>query len=169
MSEPEIPILFSQLTVRGGGGATDTIYPTHAGLDSETADNLALSHYFDSSSTPRPKVIEEGLARISYQTLSSSQPLHLSIARARAAASASQVPFIVVAGRGRRDAISHSRELAAFLKANLEAVQSGIAGSTEVRRSLGDLGVAYLVSGVGNGVLVVQKAGGGGRVKDKGV
>jgi hypothetical protein len=80
------------------------------------------------------------------------------------------MPLVVLVGRGRRAARSHTRELAEFLKSNLEAVQSSIAASSEVRRSLGDLAVAYLVSNVGNSLFVIQSAatsGGNAEVKPK--
>lgn len=112
------------------------------------------------------------MTRINYSTITTSQPLHLSIARARATAlDHSSIPMTIIVGRGRRDARSHHVELGQYLKSNLETVQSGMANSSEVRRSLGDLGVAYLVSEkeVGGSVLVVQSAGKGGVVKNKGV
>ena len=104
-----------------------------------------------------PEIVD-GLTRISFSTVSTVQPLHTSVARAEAAARDHGAPLVVVAGRGRRDAKSHQRELADFLKTRIELVQSSIANSSEVRRSLGDLAVAYLVSGVGSSLLVVQSA-----------
>lgn len=167
----ESPILLSQLTVHGGG-ATDTIYPAHNDPHSDSADNISIYRWFDaSSSSATPSIhsheVQDALTRINYTSLSSVQPLHMTIARARATASSQSIPLTIVVGRGRRDARSHTIELASFLKSNMEAVQAGIASSSEVRRSMGDLGVAYLVSGVGNSVLVVQSAGAGGMVKAK--
>lgn len=96
-------------------------------------------------------------------------PLHLTIARLRAVASSTSSPLTVLTGRSRRDAPSHTHELASYLKNNLEQVQQGLCASSEVRRSLGDLGTAFFVSGVGANLLVVQAGMGGAAAKDKAV
>ncbi|ORY43580.1 Sodium/hydrogen exchanger family-domain-containing protein [Leucosporidium creatinivorum] len=154
--EMSTPILFSQLTVQGGG-ATDTVYPTiHHDIESDTADSLAFTQHL----TPLPP-------RINFAPLSTALPLHLTLARARALSSSLSVPLTILTGRSRRDAPSHTNELATYLKANLEAVQQGLCASSEVRRSLGDLGTAYCVSGVGANLLVVQAGlSGVGKSKD---
>jgi hypothetical protein len=166
-SDIAVPAIFSQLTVQGGT-ATDTLYPAQNQLMSDTADNVALAYWFDEAgASTRSTAVRAGLARINYSTLSTAQPLHTSISSALTASQSSSAPTIVVVGRGRRDAPSYTIELASYLKDNLEAVQGSIAASSEVRRSIGDLGVGYLVSGVGNSLLVLQSKGGGGVVKSK--
>lgn len=164
----EIPAIFSQLTVQGGN-ATDTLYPAQNQLLSDTADNVAIAHWFgEALDSTRSVAVKAGLARIDYSTLSTSQPLHTSLARSLLVTSTKlNMPTIIIVGRGRRDAPSYTVELANYLKDNLDAVQGSIATSSEVRRSLGDLGVAYLVSGTGNSMLVVQSKGAGGVVKSK--
>lgn len=171
VAEDVTPILFSQLTVQGGQTGADTIYPTQHDLASETADSLALAAWFDSSSSGRTPEVEAGLARITFNSISTIQPLHLTIARARATAQSKgiDVPFIVVAGRGRRGAMSHTKELGEFLKENLESVHTSIVNSSEVRRAVGDLAVAYLVAGLGTSIMVVQSAGHRGTHKPKNV
>lgn len=150
-------ILPSQLTIQGGGNAVDTLYPTVHGLGSETADSLALAHWFDPKAS-HPASVAAGLARISFSTIPSSVPLAMAISRAKAAASSSPDPLVILAGRGRRDAASHAQELERVLKANLDTVAGGIARSTEVRRSLGESGVAFFVEGAGASILVCQSA-----------
>ncbi|KAL8286345.1 hypothetical protein RQP46_004833 [Phenoliferia psychrophenolica] len=147
-----------QLTVHGGTCATDTIYPTQPNLASETADAISLAVWFEESQVPRRPEIAAGLARISFATIATVRPLHTSIARAEATARDHAVPLVVVAGRGRRDAKAHGRELGEFFKSRIEDVQGSIANSSEVRRSLGDLASAYLVAGVGTSLLVIQSA-----------
>lgn len=86
----------------------------------------------------------------------------MTIARLRACASslptgAHAAPVLtILLGRSRRDAPSHTHELAEYLKENLERVQSSICASSEVRRCFGDLATAAVVSGLGANVLVVQ-------------
>lgn len=139
------------------------VYPTQHDLTSDTADALTLAKYFGES----PSHITPAVTyRLTYVPLTTAQPLHLTIARARAALTPG-TPLVLVAGRSRRGAPSHTHELADYLKENLEAVSSGIANSSEVRRSLGDVGTAYLVSGVGHSLFVVQSAGTGGVVGRK--
>ncbi|KAM0756252.1 hypothetical protein T439DRAFT_320950 [Meredithblackwellia eburnea MCA 4105] len=164
-SDDESPMIFSQLTIHGGsgpsaGGAIDTVYPTEPGLASETADSVAIAGFFETASMTahRPEVAA-ALSRIAFSEISSHQPLHMSIAQAEVASKASKAPLVLVAGRGRRDAKSHQRELGAFLRDNMEQVQASIANSSEVRKSLGDVAVAYLVSGLGSSLFVLAAAG----------
>lgn len=170
----DAPVLLSQLTVHSAigesrSGATDTIYPTQNRLTSDTADNLSIAHWFGSE-RERSDREAEGLARIRFEVVETSQPLGMSIARAKSlsapSTASSTSPLIVVVGRGRKDAQSHHAELSTFIKSNLETVKKGICGSSEVRRCLGDLATAYLVSGAGEAVLVLQSAAGGMRGQD---
>ncbi|KAM0792622.1 hypothetical protein ACM66B_005282 [Microbotryomycetes sp. NB124-2] len=146
----DAPILFSQLTIQGSG-AVDTVYPDmQHDLTSETADNILWS-----------KLMSTANSRLSLSTVSTAMPLHLTTARLRAVstslASESVRPSLVVmSGRGRRDAPSHSRELAEYLKLNIDRVQSSVCANSDVRRSLGDVGTACFVSGLGDQLLVVQ-------------
>lgn len=167
IDDDETPIVFSQLTVHEGHGAVDTVYQTQNEITSNTADDLALALWFEPSLTPRPAEVVDGLARIDFSTLSTARPLHSSVLCAKEAHL--NVPVVVVAGRGRKDAKSHQRELGAFLKENLDAVQHSIANSSEVRRSMGDLAVAYLVAGCGTSLFVVQSARPAGAGKSKAV
>lgn len=171
----DVPML-SQLTVQGNSGAQDTgesqsailsdqalmtltlpaVYPAMVNLDSDSADE----QLFETLLSPAP-------ARITVTSLSTAQPLHMSVARLRATSQSNLANVTVFAGRSRRDAPSHTLELAAYLKNNLESVQASICASSEVRRSLGDLGTAYVVSGQVDNVLVVQAHSSAGVVKAK--
>ncbi|KAK4058639.1 K(+)/H(+) antiporter [Microbotryomycetes sp. JL221] len=152
----DAPILFSQLTVHGSG-AVDTVYPDRQhDLSSETADNLVWT-----------KLTSTASDRISCSSLNTAMPLHLTISRLRAvfatlsssraeAVSIARPSVIVLSGRGRRDAPSHSQELAQYLKLNMDKVQSSVCANSDVRRSLGDVGTACFVSGIGDQLLIVQ-------------
>lgn len=174
-STSDAPVLLSQLTVHSAigesrSGANDTIYPTTNRLTSDSEDNLSVDHWFGEQ-RERSDRETEGLKRIRFEVVETAQPLGMSIARAKLASPSTSTcsnttPLIIIVGRGRKDAQSHHAELTTLIKENLEVVKSGIAGSSEVRRCLGDLGTAYLVSGVGEAVLVLQSAVGASRGKD---
>ncbi|KAK4053197.1 K(+)/H(+) antiporter [Microbotryomycetes sp. JL201] len=146
----DAPILFSQLTVQGSG-AVDTVYPDmQHDLTSETADTVLWT-----------KLTKSATSRLSFSTVSTAMPLHLTTARLRAvstslASEAIRPSLVVMSGRGRRDAPSHTRELGQYLKLNIDRVQSGVCANSDVRRSLGDVGTACFVSGLGDQLLVVQ-------------
>ncbi|SCV69534.1 BQ2448_2554 [Microbotryum intermedium] len=166
----DTPALLSLFTVQGGGGAVDTIYPTQNELTSQTADEIILARYFDPSLTRSP-ALSDAISRIEYETIQTVQPLHLTIARARATSASlpNNVPFVLVSGRSRKDAPSHATELTDLLKQNLDRVAGGVANSSEVRRSLGDVAVGYVVAGIeATSLLVLQAKGKGGKIKNRG-
>lgn len=166
-SSDDMPVM-NQLTIQGGG-ATDTIYPARGTVESSSSDSILLAKYFTPSSTRSPSLVA-ALSRIAYSTVHTSSPLHLSLSRSKALSKSlpSSTPLIIISGRSRRDAPSHTVELNTYLKSNLERVSSSLASSSEVRRSLGDAGTAYFIEGIGS-LLVVQIRGGGGFVKAKNV
>ncbi|GAA5872667.1 hypothetical protein JCM3774_001879 [Rhodotorula dairenensis] len=162
------------------GGAGDTIYPsTHGGgggtsnggrgLESETEDDVLWSRLTSAAATSNPT----GARRIEFSAVSSFEPLRLALARlavARSACAAQQVPLVVLAGRGRRDAPPHSAEALTLLKERNAAVAHSVVVSSEVRRALGDVASLYVLEGDAAGsagedrILVVQKSGKRGRV-----
>lgn len=168
---PEMPLLQTM-----GTSALDTVYPTHptAGgrVANATQDELIFERFFGARAH-LSAALESAVKRITLDTASSHRPLHYSIARAHQAqarldsSSALRQPFVILAGRGRRDGSpAHRREIEPFLKAHLASLARSIAASGEVRKSLGDLASAYVVSGVGDSVFVVQQKGQGGRMRD---
>lgn len=165
----DAPVLLSQFTVGAGGSAVDTVYPAQNRLSSESADTIALQHWFSvepSAAGAHPEAVQDAIRRIEFTTVASSQPLHLSVTHASAYVASSNTPTTIVVGRSRQDAPSHSNELALFLKSNVDTL--GLAGSSEVRRCLGDLGsalVAARIEGVA-GVLVLQSGSLSGTRRD---
>lgn len=164
-------------TVHGGANATDTLYPTLArgagnGIESEAQDDVLLSRYFSPPSTSesepsRTKEVEEALKRISYEKVSTAQPIQTVLSRISTLSNSSpNRPLVVLVGRSRLDAPSHSAEINQLLKVHTEKVQRSICVSTEVRRALGDQATACVVEGSASRVWVVQTKGKGGRVRD---
>ncbi|GAA5926839.1 hypothetical protein JCM10213_002463 [Rhodosporidiobolus nylandii] len=170
--------LFTVASSGGHGGGGDTVYPTNAGthpatggqgaLQSETADEAQFTRLFDPSS-PSP-LSDEARARIHYTTASTASPLRFSAARVshiRAQLATARVPLLVLVGRGRRDAQSHTQELTELLKEHSERVKAGALVSSEVRRAMGHAAVAaVLLAGEEDPerVMVVQRRGKGGKV-----
>lgn len=164
-------------TVHGNANATDTLYPTLArggaahGVESEAQDDVLLHRYFSptppSDDTPRSKDLDEALKRITYERVSTSHPLQFVLSRVSTLASSTPTrPLVVLVGRSRLDAPSHSVEISHLLKVHADRVQRSICVSTEVRRALGDQATACVVEGSASRVWVVQTKGKGGRVRD---
>lgn len=163
----------------GSGGVQDTVYQggaqgTQHRLASDTADNLALARYFPSAllenteegpSSAAAPLLPHAISRITFVTISTSTPLKATLTKmASLSTSASKDSVLVVAGRSRRSAPSHRVELEQQLKekvagASSHGIQSlGIAASSEVRKTLGDVGSSLIVSGEAGSVLIVQSA-----------
>lgn len=163
----------NQFTIGAGLGAQDTVYGgaaqgTQHRLASDTADNLALARYFPSAlleesdgeeSTATP-LIPAAIARIHFETISTSTPLKTTMLKLASLARNSKDAVLVVAGRSRHSAPSHRVELEQYLKekvVNGHGIHSlGIAASSEVRKTLGDVGSAVVVSGEAGSVLILQ-------------
>lgn len=160
-SDPQV--LLSQLTIHGKDNRMDTIYGTTtsaAGVQSDTADNLAWEKYFSSSDesvASRSPAIRSALERVHHESVSSAFPLQTALRRAAKAGHATSEPLLVVAARGRRAAESHAAELLGYLKDQVASGTGlGVAASSEVRKTLGDVGSAMVVSGVAGAVVVLQ-------------
>ena len=144
-------------------GFPDTVYGyqnTETRLQSETADNILWARYADgrgfnaertsissgASSSARP--------RIEFTTLSSPIPLQAAIQNATHITLPS-TKVLIVTGRSRRLAPeNHRQELQELMQ------EHGHVG-TEVRKTVGDVATAFVVAGVGSGIVVLQAAGAG--------
>ncbi|KAF8799460.1 hypothetical protein BYT27DRAFT_7201515 [Phlegmacium glaucopus] len=141
-------------------GLPDTIYGqqnTEIRLESDTADNLAWARYapapvFDAKSrhsTPSGS----SQPHVEFKHLVVPTPLHSAIQEATAITFSSPgYKLVVVTGRSRRLAVENHR---AELKMLMDA--HGHVGA-EVRKTIGDVATAFVVAGVGSGVVVVQAA-----------
>lgn len=122
------------------------------------ADNIAWGKYTSSSTdTPRSAALRGALGRVQFSEIETSKPLKSILDQAseegkKAKDVNSKKSLLVVAGRGRRLAVeSHAAELRDIL-----ASQGGT--GTEVRKTLGDVACAFVVSNVKAGLMVVQAA-----------
>lgn len=137
-----------QPTVGHGTHTRDTVYPGADSLQSESADTVAIE-------LARVAISEDGLA-VSLEPCSTAFPLQTCLSRLRKAADAApDARLTTVVGRGRVGALSHRKELVALL-ANVGGASLGVARSSEVRRSLGEVGTAVLVGGSGSNLLILQ-------------
>lgn len=164
--EPSAPMHF---TVHAGGAGADTVYGannTQHQLQSETADNLALAHFFPAEFGAREApthsaAVTSALTRAKFTTVNSVSPLKASLAHANQQAESSSSPLLVVTGRSRRGGVSHREELEQFLKEHVTKSTNGVASlglaaSSEVRKTLGDCASALVVANIAGSILVVQ-------------
>jgi len=140
----------------------DTVYgnnTTQFQLASNAADDIAWETFARPAgeTAPRSALIEQALTRVSFSTLNSSQPLHVLVQRAHQEErnSGSWKTLVVVVGRGRRLATeSHHGELAQMLAEH--GRETSING--DIRKTIGDVASAFVVSGSKASLLVMQSA-----------
>jgi hypothetical protein len=142
------------------GHFPDTVYgqaTTQTRLQSATADDLAFARYAEPASEgePRSARVETALARVTFGSLGSPQPLHATVARVNeelAALTARHARLLVVAGRARRLAAdNHAPELTALIDEHGAA-----AAAADVRKTVGEVTTALVAARVQAGVLVIQ-------------
>ncbi|EJD01475.1 uncharacterized protein FOMMEDRAFT_111321 [Fomitiporia mediterranea MF3/22] len=166
--EQEKAAALTNFTVAGPAPNADTVYgaqTTATRLQSETADDIVWSRYASPSnaSPPLPPATIDALKRITFATVSSSQPLRVALTRA-----AQQPWTIAIVGRGRRMArTTHRAELKKLLlHAGHGHKDAGAAGG-EMSRTVGDVAAALLLAPHGGvataaamqgSVIVVQAA-----------
>lgn len=158
----------SQLT-----GQPDTVYgqvTTQTRLQSETRDNIAWARYAAPSADERhPQRVVDALTRITFTQLRTARPLHTVVEQANALLGQGEVTpqdgdlaqsqsrsnnrsLIVVLGRSRRLAVeNHQRELKELVES-----YGGVGG--EMKRTVGDVATALIVSGCDAGLVVMQTA-----------
>jgi len=133
-------------------GFPDTMYgnmTTQTRLQSQTADGITWARYA-APSTPVPGDAE-ALSRVTFEEFSSPDPLHAALHRVRLM----QRP-VVVLGRSRRLAVDgHHAELRA-----LEVEHGGVAVHADLRKTVGDVGTAFVMAGIDANLLVMQASSG---------
>lgn len=159
---PQSPVL--QYTVHAGHNTGDTIYgaqSTENQLQSDTADNLIWNKH--STQGGDKETLEGARKRMTFKVVNTSSPLRESLAQAATEMQMSSTnnSLMIVTGRSRRAAPSHSTELQQYLKEHVvsksgEVGSLGIAASSDVRKTLGDIASAIVVSGSASSLLVVQ-------------
>jgi len=154
MFVPEHPTIQHTVT-----SVMDTVYPqhnTHTRLQSETADDVTWGLYAGGGEADGlGEVAKEALTRVEFLEMRTPRPLHAVVGRVGEIVdgmSERKTRVLVMVGRSRRLAVEdHTPELR-------EMFQNRKPIGGEVRRTIGDVGTALVVSGVKAGVVVLQAA-----------
>jgi hypothetical protein len=120
-------------------------------LASNTADDIIWSRYASPFDAGGPDA--SALSRITFDSTSSSEPLHtiIELVKAEMLQSVSSKDMIVVTGRSRRMAVeSHQVELQKLI------LESGSPIGSSVSKTLGDVGAALVATSTSAGLLVLQ-------------
>ncbi|KAH9080284.1 Sodium/hydrogen exchanger family-domain-containing protein [Lactarius deliciosus] len=136
-------------SVRSTTGFPDTMYgiaTAHTRMQSETADGVTLARYAPpAAAATSDRALVDALSRVTFEELASPTPLHAALRRAGTLERA-----IVVVGRSRRLAVEdHHAELRMLEEAH-GAVRA------DVRKTVGDVGTAFVMAGVNATLLVMQ-------------
>ncbi|EJC98913.1 uncharacterized protein FOMMEDRAFT_113492 [Fomitiporia mediterranea MF3/22] len=151
------------VTIGSMTGIPDTVYgafTTQTRLQSETADSLVWARYASPSPTsePLPERVTDALQRVSFREQVSPTPLHSLIdvvTSQLTRANSHGRRLVVVLGRSRRLAVEdHTKELRKLV----EEMHGGGSVGGEVRKTIGDVASALVVSGCDVGIVVMQAA-----------
>lgn len=133
-------------------GFPDTMYgkaTTQTKLQSETADGVTWAKYATrpsgAAATDDPR-LNEALSRVTFEELASPTPLHAALHHAR---TLKQRPIVVV-GRSRRLAVEDHHAELSMLEGEHNAVRA------DVRKTVGDIGTAFVSAGFEANLLVMQ-------------
>jgi hypothetical protein len=135
-------------------GFPDTMYghaTTQTRMLSETADSISWARYTSPTSAEHnlSHPFRDARSRATFEWSESPTPLHAALQRVRLL----QHPVIVIVGRSRRLAVeNHHAELRA-LEAERGAVRA------DVRKTVGDVGTAFVMAGIDTNLLVMQASG----------
>ena len=136
-------------------GFPDTVYgqqDTEIRMQSDTADNIAWARYAPASASDTESALSSN-PQVKFKYLLTPIPLHAAIQEATAVAlSSSGSKLVVVTGRSRRLAVEdHRAELRTLMDEHNHV-------GAEMRKTVGDVATAFVVAGVGSGIVVVQSA-----------
>ena len=155
-----IPVLEHPTLQRTVASGMDTVYAQHntlTRLESDTADDIAWGLYAEGGEAADglSEVVREALTRVEFLEMRTPKPLHTIVRRVNEIAdevSQKKARVMVMVGRSRRLAVEdHTQELK-------EVLRGGKPIGGEVKRTIGDVGTALVVSGVKAGVVVLQAA-----------
>jgi hypothetical protein len=136
-------------------GFPDTMYgkaTTQTKLQSETADSITWVKYATrpgSAATTDGPTLNEPLSRVTFEEIASPTPLHAALHHAR---TLKQRPIVVV-GRSRRLAVEDHHAELRILEGEHSAVRA------DVRKTVGDIGTAFVSAGFDANLLVMQASG----------
>ncbi|KAH7923335.1 hypothetical protein BV22DRAFT_1169988 [Leucogyrophana mollusca] len=148
------------LTVTSTIGFPDTVYgqaTTQTRLQSETADSVSWARFATPADTnDTPSTLRAALSRIEFADLHTPVPLHAIVQRAsslRESMTEKRTRLLIVAGRSRRLAVeNHHHELKELIEEHRSV------GNEVVKKTIGDVAAAFVVSGNGTGMVVLQAA-----------
>ena len=155
-----IPVFEHPTSQHTATSVMDTIYTqydTHTRLQSDTADNVTWGLYAEGRETEDglSEVVREALTRVEFLEMRTPEPLHAIVGCVNEIVdemSRKKARVLAMIGRSRRLAVEdHTAELR-------EVMHGGKPIGGEVRRTIGDVGTALVVSGVRAGVVVLQTA-----------
>lgn len=133
----------------------DTVYAnatTQTRLQSETADNIAWSRYTHTSVSADP-TLAPALSRMDFSDVGTPEPLRYTIKQALGMSRSvvdERGRLLILAGRSRRLAVeNHHAELKSVMEEH-----GGLAN--EVKRTVGDVATALVVSGCQASLIVFQ-------------
>ena len=121
-------------------------------MQSDTADNVAWARYAPTFASDTHSALSSN-PHVEFKYLVTPIPLHAAIQEATAVARSSPGhKLVIVTGRSRRLAVeNHRAELRTLMDEHSHV-------GAEVRKTVGDVATAFVVAGVGSGVVVVQAA-----------
>ena len=133
---------------------------TQTRLQSESADGISWARYAAPSAAEQShtRPLRDALLRATFEELASPTPLHATLQRVRLMQQQQHSSaIVVVVGRSRRLAVEdHHAELRA-----LETEHGGASVRVDVRKTVGDVGTAFVMAGVDANLLVMQASGTG--------
>ena len=158
--QARVPVLEHSTLQHTVASVMDTVYAqydTQMRLQSDTADAITWDLYAEGRETEDglSEVVREALKRVEFLEMRTPKPLHAIVGRVNEIVdemSRKKARVLVMVGRSRRLAVeNHTAELR-------EVMHGGKPIGGEVRRTIGDVGTALMVSGVKAGVVVLQAA-----------
>jgi hypothetical protein len=136
---------------------------TQTRMQSETADGISWARYAAPSSEQiqsHTRPLRDALLRATFEELASPTPLHATLQRVRLMQQQQQQHssvIVVVVGRSRRLAVEdHHAELRA-----LEKECGGASVRSDVCKTVGDVGTAFVMAGTDANLIVMQASGTG--------
>jgi uncharacterized protein CbrC (UPF0167 family) len=130
---------------------------TQTRMLSETADGIAWTRYAAPSASEQnhTQPLRDALLRATFEELASPTPLHATLQRVRLMQQQQHV--VVVVGRSRRMAVEDHH-------AELRALETEYGGASvvraDVRKTVGDVGTAFVMAGIDANLIVMQASAG---------
>jgi hypothetical protein len=158
VDEAEINIRDHGHTIHSTVGFLDTVYghaTTQIRLQSETADSVTWARYAMHPTDGPVTPLTDALSRIKFTELETPVPLHAIVQSTYSqleSLNEKRSRLLIVAGRSRRLATeNHNQELKELME------EYGSVGQ-EVKKTIGDVATAFVISRCKSGLVVVQAA-----------